>query len=260
MRRFAATFACLLLLACSLPAAARIEVTVSGAVQHAGTLSLPDDARLSDAALAAGVRRDAYPLGAAWLRPQDRTAQMRLKAGIEYDLGVLHRRALLRGDAESAAALAGLRAWIAGLPVTGRVPALLAPRVVEATPAENRPLAPGDALYYPTRPSGIRVVGAFAHPCRLAFRPLADARAYLAACAAGPLASRNWVWVIQPDGRVSKHGIAAWNLSAPEPLAPGALIYVPLAHKFAATVDDDLNRDVAHFLATQVLPGPGAPR
>jgi hypothetical protein len=68
------------------------------------------------------------------------------------------------------------------------------------------------------------------------------------------------VWVIQPDGHVSRCGIAAWNLSAPEPLAPGALIYVPLAPKFSAAVDDGLNRDIARFLATQVLPGPGAPR
>jgi hypothetical protein len=194
------------------------------------------------------------------LRPQARTAQLRLKAGIEYDLGALHRRALLRGDAGRAAALRTLRAWIAGLPVTGRVPALLQPRVVEATPAANRPLAPGDALYYPARPRSVRVVGALAQPCRLAFRPLADARTYLAACAGNALASRDWAWVIQPDGRVSRRGIAAWNLAAPEPLAPGALIYVPLAHELTATVDAGLNRDIARFLATQVLPGPGAPR
>jgi hypothetical protein len=259
MKRLVPSLACLLL-ACSLPAAARIEVTVSGAVHHAGTLSLPDGASLSVAALAAGVRRDAYPLGAAWLRPQDRTAQVRLKAGIEYDLGALHRRALLHGDAERAAALRRLRAWIASLPVTGRVPALLQPRVVEATPTQNRPLAPGDALYYPTRPRSVRVVGALARPCKPAFRPLADARSYLADCASGALASRNWAWVVQPDGHLSKRGIASWNLSAPKPLAPGAMIYVPIAHKLAATVDDGLNRDIARFLATQVLPGPGAPR
>jgi protein involved in polysaccharide export with SLBB domain len=260
MKRFALAIACALLAACSLPATARMEVTVTGAVTHPGTLSLKDDARLSAAALAAGVQHDAYLLGAAWLRPQNRRPQVRLKAGIEYDLNALHHRALLRGNAQASAALLALHDWIASLPVTGREPALLAPRVVEATPAQNHPLAPGDVLYYPPRPRSIRVVGAVVHACRMAFRPLADARAYLAGCRGGMLADRDWVWVIQPDGHVSKRGIAAWNRSAPGPLAPGAVIYMPVTQQAADAVDGGMNRDIAHFLATQVLPGPGAPR
>lgn len=35
------------------------------------------------------------------------------------------------------------------------------------------------------------------------------------------------VWVIQPDGKVEKHPIAYWNAKY-QPVAPGAIIYVPI--------------------------------
>lgn len=260
MKRAAAAFACVALAAACMPAAAHLDMRVEGAVAHAGTLQLKDGARLSDAALAAGVKPDAYLLGAAWLRPRNRAPQVRLQAGILFDLDTLHRDALLRGDAQASQALLMLREWLAAMPVTGREPAVLAPRVVEATPAENRPLAPGDELFYPVRPASIRIVGAVAHACMLAFQPLSDARAYLAGCARAAMADRDWVWVIQPDGHVSREGIALWNRSQPQPLAPGALIYVPVSQRIARAVDASMNRDIARFLATQMLPGPGASR
>jgi hypothetical protein len=62
--------------------------------------------------------------------------------------------------------------------------------------------------------------------------------------------------VIQPDGQVFRRGVALWNRSLPLPLAPGALVFVPLSARTAGAVDDTLNHDMADFLATQLLPGP----
>lgn len=241
----------------SVPVYAHMTVRVEGAVTHPGRLQLKDGARLSDAALAAGVTADAYPLGAAWLRPQSRRAQVRLKAGILYDLDALHRAALLRGNATQAKALLHLRDWVQGLPVTGRQRAVLAPRVVEDTAADNQPLAAGDVLYYPTRPTYIDVVGATEHRCRRTFHPLAGAQTYLAECPRGPLADRDWVWIIQPDGHAELHGIAQWNRSPAQPLAPGAMVLVPIARRLAVTVDPSLDSEIAQFLATQVIGRPG---
>lgn len=257
MRRIA--LAAALLLGLVHPATARMQVEVTGAVGHPGPLELKDDARLSDAALAAQVQPRAYVLGAAWLRADHVVAQVRLKAGVLFDLGQLGIRALKHRQMALATAASGLRSWLAHLPVTGRVPALLDPRAIQVTAAQNWPLHPGDRLDYPLRPTTIRIVGAVEQPCTIPLQPMQDARRYLAACPAiARAADPDWLYVIQPDGRVFRRGVALWNRSVPMALAPGAILYVPLDARAAKAVDPTLNHDVAAFLATQVLPGPGA--
>jgi len=237
-------------------AAAPIQVTVTGAVAATGPLELKNDARISDAALAASLQPQAYLGGAALLRPSLIEAQQRLKAGVLFDLASLRRWAAGHDKPDLAARAAALADWIKPMPVTGRQPALLDPRVVEATPTENHPLADGDRLYYPLRPDTIQVVGAVRQHCTLPLAALQDARRYLASCAPGPEADPDTLYVIQPDGRVFEQGYALWNRSPPLALAPGAMIYVPLRASWTQAIDPDLNHDIAAFLATQLLPGP----
>ncbi|SFK49461.1 capsule biosynthesis GfcC family protein [Rhodanobacter glycinis] len=258
MKRWMLTSLAMLLASATLPVLAQVQVRVEGAVDHPGVLNLKDSARLSDAALAAQVRPDAYMLGAAWLRPSLQSEQQRQKAGVLFDLDSLHLQALQRGDAALAEEVGRLRNRIAALPVTGRMPALLDPRPVEANAAANLPLQPGDRLFYPLRPTTIRVVGAVQQPCTLPLQAMQDARSYLAACPYSRRADHDWIYVIEPDGRVFRQGVALWNRSLPLSLAQGAVIYVPLPARAAQHVDATLNHDVAAFLATQTLPGPGA--
>lgn len=242
-------------------AAGAVQLQASGAVAHAGSFELRAGARLSDAALAAQPLPQAYILGAAWLRPGLLVTQQRLKAGVLFDLASLQRHARTDGQQELATLAGAMRDWISALPVTGRQsPALLDPRAVEVNAPENRPVAAGDKLHYPVRPATIRVVGAVAQPCALPLVPLQDARRYLPACATNAMADVDNIYVIQPDGRVFVQGIALWNRSAPLSLAPGALIYVPLRARAVQQVDPTLNADIAAFLATQPLPGPGVSR
>jgi protein involved in polysaccharide export with SLBB domain len=257
MKRSLAKILGLCLAGAPLFAYAELQVLVDGAVNRPGMLALKDGARLSDAALAADIQPQAYLLGAAWLRPSLRVAQERLKAGILFDLDQLHLRAVQRGGTALSDTVGQLRDAIAALPVTGRMPALLDPRAVEANTPANLPLLPGDRLFYPLRPSTIRVVGAVQSPCSLTLQPLQDAPGYLAQCPPARGADRDWVYVIQPDGHVFRRGVALWNRSTPLSLAPGALIYVPLSMRVTGKVDDTLNTDLADFLATQLLPGPG---
>ncbi len=252
---------CVLLLLAWSTAAAATQVQLSGAVAHAGRMELKNSARLSDAALAAQPLPQAYMKGAAWLRPGLLVAQQRLKAGVLFDLMSLQRQARADGDQEVAASSGALLQWIRSLPVTGRQsPALLDPRAVEANASENLRIAAGDELYYPRRPDGIRVVGAVQQSCNSPLVPLQDARLYLASCALSEAADGDNIYVIQPDGRVFVQGVALWNRSEPLALAPGAMIYVPLRERATRKVDVAMNSDIAAFLATQVLPGPEAPR
>ncbi|MBV8157298.1 MAG: capsule biosynthesis GfcC family protein, partial [Dyella sp.] len=89
---------------------------------------------------------------------------------------------------------------------------------------------------------------------------LQDARKYLAGCMPSPQADPDWLYVIQPDGRVIRQGVALWNRSTPLSLAPGALLYVPIIERHVADVAPDLNNELSAFLATQLLADPEAQR
>lgn len=232
-----------------------LTVTTEGAVGKPGAATYPADARLSTVGLASQVDPDAYLLAAAWLQPALQREQLRLRAGVVYELGAIRLKALGAGDMDLASTAADFQAWLSDLPVTGRrVGVSLDPARLEVTPADDRPVHDGDTLYFPSRPAGIRVVGAVEKACRLPQVPMQDARRYLAACPASAEADADAIYVVQPDGAVFEQRIAAWNRDAPRPLAPGAWIYVPFArHAIADAADDAFNRDVADFLATQVL-------
>lgn len=230
-----------------------IRVTVDGAVGRAGTAVYPASARLADVALAADIAPDAYLLGAAWLQPGLRREQVRLQAGLVYELGAIRRQAMARGEDILSIRAAAFQAWLAALPVTGRrAPVSLDAARLEVTPEDNLPVHHGDRLVYPRRPSDIHVVGAVDAPCQLPQVALQDARAYLRACAISPAADPDTIFVVQPDGAVFAQNIALWNRDAPRPLAPGAWIYVPFDRKaIAGAADDAFDREVAAFLATQ---------
>lgn len=225
-------------------------VAVEGAVLNPGHVQLPSTARLSDAVLVARPATSAYPLGAALLRSGALPAQARLKAGLLYDLKVLAGNP----DPATATTSAALADWLQTLPVTGRLPQLLEPRLLSIRADADRVVANGDRIRYPTRPDYVRIVGAVQAPCQLPHHPTQDLRHYLPQCITTAAADRDVVYAIQPDGVVQRLGIALWNRGPEQPLAPGATLYVPLAANAVATLDGDFNREFAEFLATQPLP------
>ncbi|WP_201314163.1 capsule biosynthesis GfcC family protein [Dyella sp. EPa41] len=259
--RVLAATATLLALLCSLPSrVAATQVELRGAVDTPGAIQLPHKARLSDAALAAHVQTDAYMAGAAWLRPSLVVEQQRAKAGLLFDLDSLRKQAL-KDERDELAQLAGdLSRWLGAMPATGRQVALLDPRAVEVNAPENRLIGEGDTLYYPRRPSTIHVAGAVAQACDLPLVAMQDARKYLGGCVLSPLADADWLYVIQPDGRVFRQGIGLWNRSAPMSLAPGATLYVPIREHLVRGTAPDLNNELSAFLATQLLTEPEAHR
>src|SRR5690606_3683307 len=136
--------------------------------------------------------------------------------------------ALAEGDESLAALAARLAAQVRTMPVTGRRPNTLDPVRLELEPRNNRPLAAGDRLIYPPRPATVTVIGAVEADGVLPFAGLRPATAYAADCPRHAAADPDWLHVIQPDGTVSRHGVAGWNRDPAQPLAPGARVYVPL--------------------------------
>jgi len=242
----------------SLHAAPQVTVEVSGSVRNPGTLTLTSGARLSDAALAGAPDERSYMMGAALLRRGELIAQTRLKAGLLFDLEMIESRDAT--DPLGAAAATRIAREFSAMPVTGRVRQVLAPRSLEMDLKHNHPLEDGDKLYYPTRPDTVSVIGAVEQPCSIEHRPLQRPLEYAQQCPALASASKDDLFVIQPDGEVEKLGVALWNRSAESTLAPGAIVFVPLNADLFREVNPAFNEEAARFLATQVLDAPGAPK
>lgn len=249
----------LLMLACG-AASAELAVTAEGAVFRPGPQRLAAGARLLDVVRAAGVRSDAFLLGAAWLHAGELAAQRELKAGLLFDLGALERSASLDGDAGLAALAARLTEQVRAMPVTGRRVNTLDPLRLELEPRSNRPLADGDRLVFPPRPATVTVTGAVIADCELPFAGLRAAAEYAADCPCASGADSDWLLIVQPDGQVQRRGVALWNRDPEQPLAPGASIVVPLRAARLKDLAEQLNDDLAAFLATQPLPFAQAPR
>lgn len=240
-------------------AAPTTTVHVTGRVAHPGPQTLPEGSRLSDAVLAADVLPEAYPLGAAWLRASLLKTQTRWKAGLVYEIGLVRGQAKLAGNGALAELATQLEQRWRSLPVTGRErDTLLDPRPLEISD-RNHQLGDGDRIMYPSRPDTVRVLGAVDAPCTLPFVAMQAARRYVDNCPRAAAADPDWIYVIQPDGRIQRLGVALWNRQPAQPLAPGAVVYVPVNPKVVPkSVRDTLNDDAARFLSTQLLPADAA--
>lgn len=242
--------ACLLLACAALPAVATISI--EGEVLRPGVYPLPEGARLSNAAIEGQVSQSAWPLGAAWLREQERDPQTRLKAGLLFDLQSASVSIQASRRSDSAALLQRLHAQVSAMPVTGRVSAELAPLQLLIT-GNNFLLESGDRLLFPRRPDQVRVVGAVEADCSLPFAADLQLRDYLRQCTRHSLADPSYVWVIQPDGSYQQVGIGYWNRES-SPVAVGAVIYRPILQRLLGDTPD-LNADMAAWLATQYTLG-----
>lgn len=239
--------------AADLGATSPVAVKVDGQVLQPGRHTLPPRARLADAALAAGVRADAYLPGASWLHQPAKAAQRDLKVGLIHDLSVLIRNARLDNMPDRAALGLRLRTQVEALPITGRLVNVLDPVRLELDRKPNRPMHDGDELYYPARPDTVLISGAVASDCVLPFVSRQAATDYARACPLHTEADTDWLYIIGPDGSTRRLAIAAWNREAPPALAPGSLLLVPLRSR-PDQPTDELNTELASFLGTQPLP------
>lgn len=220
---------------------------ISGAVQHPGMHGGDDEGRLAAALLAARPAPDAFLPATLFARQNARLAQVRLKAGVLHDLQTLGEG----GDDAFRQLCERLARWIEDMPVTGRVPLMADPRLMQLQPRWNPPILAGDSVRLFPRPSTIQVVGAVAEHCTLPHRPLRSALDYVKDCAATTFADADTILVIQVDGTVQTLGVAAWNRTDPQPVSPGGVVLVPFAPNYIRSVDAEFNADLAALIATQ---------
>jgi membrane-associated phospholipid phosphatase len=205
--------------------------------------------RLSDWLLEHPFRGAQDPLALQWRIPAERATQRALKTSIQEALAGIGK-----AHPEESAAASALAGWFATLPVTGRARIALAdPRWLQANPSQDPVLEPGDQVVAPARSETVTVIDARTGRCAVRYRPDEVARRYWQAC--GSTQPVDWLWVIQPDGQIRREGVALWNETAAQSVAPGAWIWVaPRSDAWP----EGLSERIAMFLATQLPSQAGA--
>lgn len=217
---------------------------------YAATPAPIEGERLSDWMLRQEPNALAYPTGLVWKVPAERAAQTQLQQDVLASLAVSETAAGLPSLSKNA-----LSKFVSALPVTGRVRiAMSDARWLQAQPKFDPVLQANHLLVLPQRPSTVSVFTSEGHHCVLAHGPGAQARDYLNACLlakgsnTGSAISFNRAWVVQPDGHILNHGIAAWNEEAQGEVAPGAIVW---AHAQEGNSPSKLSQLLTSFLATQ---------
>ncbi len=200
--------------------------------------------RLSDWLLQQSIDPNAYPLGLSWRVPGEVVSQSELRLDLLRSLSGRDR-----GVKADAGVLGQLRDWVRTLPVTGRVPVAVADaRWLQANSSRDPVLQPGDSVVLPKRPRTVTVVTARGTRCAVTHAPGFEAMAYVRVCSPGASLRADWAWMAQPDGRVQRFGVAAWNREAQDEPAPGAWIWAPPRD---GGFPERLSQTLITFLATQ---------
>jgi len=197
--------------------------------------------RLSDWMLRQPLTEQGFPFGLVWQVPREGAQQSflqnQLLLQIQLTRGVEERQrhALVR--------------VIKSLPATGRVSIPLADaRWLQGHPKADPILKPDQTLRIPTRPNSVTMLRQDGSWCTVAHQPGHRAPDYLARCAPEHLGRVNRVWIVQPNGLVEHHGVAAWNAQAQGEVGPGGVLWAPAR---GSGWSEEVSHLLAEFLATQ---------
>ncbi|MEI6028251.1 MAG: YjbH domain-containing protein [Betaproteobacteria bacterium] len=187
-----------------------------------------------------------------------------------YVAGLMHTRPALAGpqaaeragllrhlEADNGQGWGPLAAWLRSQAVTGRWPLAVADaRWLQANPAQDPLLQAGDRVWVPPRPVHVSTLLPDGRVCQVPHQSGAMAAQYLEVClAAAGLPGAQHAWVVQPDGRVQRVGLAAWSAQAQAHPAPGAWLWAEVPGRRLLPADE---QRLARWLATQG-PGPDLP-
>lgn len=119
--------------------------------------------------------------------------------------------------------------------------------------AANPRLDSGDyRLTIGPRPKVIYPVGLYQESAPMPHQRATPAREYLVPGYRLPLADRNYVLVVQPDGTVTQVGVAYWNRHYHE-LQPGAQLLIPFAPRALPRRYRHLNNDLIELALHRVV-------
>jgi hypothetical protein len=215
----------------------------TGAATSGRAITVRGDQPLAQLLLGHHLAASRYTAGIAWYAQAQQLQQAESRQALIDRFADLADR-----DPAHAADDRAMQTLIASMPTTGRVVlSQTDPRYLQARPETQPLLAAGDVLALPRRPHSVAVVRPDGQVCRVRFVAGALALAYVRRCTNTTDATdAATLWIAQPDGRVQRADVAAWNEKQQDPPGPGAWIVLPGAHW-----PQRVARGLAEFLATQ---------
>jgi protein involved in polysaccharide export with SLBB domain len=220
------------------------SVEVAGEVNFPGTYHLLKGEKLSSVMQrAGGLTKEAYPIGAVFLRPSIATVR---ETSYEREADDLQKQ-LMASVAQGGSALAaasgasssgGLSAEAAVFvedvirqlrtkPADGRMSVIADPAALAANPQADITMQPGDELVIPKRPSEVNVTGEVLNAGSFRFAPKLDVTDYVSMAGGfDRYADEDHIFVIDPDGTARRVSDDLFDF-APSKLAPGSVIVVP---------------------------------
>ncbi len=196
--------------------------------------------RLSEWLNTNAPKEDAYSLGLMWQTPEELQRQKKLHSSLEEEVKVLVQSKKIKANEAKA-----LERLLDLFQPTGRVRTFAAEaKWLEASPKKDPMLSAGDSIHIPQRPNVVRVLTSDGKACELLHKEGLHARDYVQACFPK---SGSWAWVVQPDARVQKLGVATWNTQLQDQPAPGAWIWLSTS----GALSDAFNERWATWLSYQ---------
>ncbi len=139
--------------------------------------------------------------------------------------------------------------WLESLPITGRVAVpLVDAHWLQVHPESDPILTAGDTVVVPARPSQITIVTEAGPRCVVPHVAGLYARDYLASCLGLDALLVERAYIAQPDARIDRVSVAAWQPETQDEPGPGAWLFAPAS---ASGFSDSLSVRIAAFLATQ---------
>lgn len=177
--------------------------------------------------------------GMVWLSETEKSRQAEERKRLIQDWGTL-----TPVSPETASDWDALKNLLLAMPMKGRKSLPLQdPWLMQLHSGLDPVLDSGDAVVLTGRPNRVRVIDTAARSCDVAFQAARWAIEYLQACGADVA---DVVWLIQPDGQVTRLGIGPWNAQTQEAPAPGAWLWTP-----PAGLSDNLSQRIARVMASQ---------
>lgn len=214
------------------------KVEVSGYFINKKDINLTSPTRLSQAVLQATPRLSAYRAGFFLARLDAVSKQAQLQRKLKSSLQHLpSNQSLVK--------------HLSQLQPTGRKGLKVPLDGIFVKPHSDPWLKPGDRIYLPQTPDSVYVFG-WTQTTQLPFHSDWQLTDYVAKLKREPIADKNFVYVIYPDGHIIHAPIAYWNATQ-QIVLPGSVIYVPLESSYLKNIEPDFNIKMAQFLATQPI-------
>ncbi len=199
--------------------AACISISLAFA-QEAKTTTIDKPQRLREWLQASQQPEETYALGLMWKTPEELQRQKKLHIALEE-----HIKSLFQSNKLTLSEVKAFDRMLGIFKPTGRVRTFAAEsKWLEASPKRDPKLRTGDLIEVPAKPIVVRVLTSEGAVCELLHKEGLFAKDYAKACFPG---SGAWVWLVQPDARIQKVGIASWNTELQDQLAPGAWMWLP---------------------------------